>query len=97
MVLNIYFRGANRVQLGITAWIPFQPVTNYLSLTLRDLGYTVFEANMLAIPGYVLFTINVRYLFLTLVHLLALKFQLDSFRRVGLGETSGKGFDICIQ
>lgn len=46
-------------QLGITAWIPFQPTANYLSLILRNMGYTVFEANMLAIPGYILFAINV--------------------------------------
>ncbi|KAI1610260.1 major facilitator superfamily domain-containing protein [Exophiala viscosa] len=45
--------------LGIVAFIPFQPAANYLSLTLRNLGYTVFEANMLAIPGYTLFFINI--------------------------------------
>lgn len=47
------------VQLGITAWIPFQPVTNYLSLILRNMGYSVFQSNLLAIPGYVLFAINI--------------------------------------
>lgn len=47
------------IQLGITAFIPFQPAANYLSLTLRTLGYSVFEANMLAIPGYFLFFVNV--------------------------------------
>lgn len=52
--------GANCSQLGITAFIPFQPAANYLSLTLRNLGYSVFEANMLAIPGYFLFFVNVR-------------------------------------
>ncbi len=46
-------------QLGIMAFIPFQPAANYLSLTLRTLGYTVFEANMLAVPGYFLFFVNV--------------------------------------
>lgn len=45
--------------LGITAFIPFQPTANYLSLILRNLGYSVFEANMLAIPGYMLFAINI--------------------------------------
>ncbi|KAL6242759.1 hypothetical protein RBB50_010405 [Rhinocladiella similis] len=45
--------------LGIMAFIPFQPAANYLSLTLRNLGYTVFEANMLAIPGYFLFFVNI--------------------------------------
>ncbi|KAI9929638.1 hypothetical protein ASPWEDRAFT_28509 [Aspergillus wentii DTO 134E9] len=45
--------------LGVTAWIPYQPIANYLSLTLRTLGYSVFESNLLAIPGYVIFAINV--------------------------------------
>ncbi|KAL5341381.1 major facilitator superfamily domain-containing protein [Aspergillus crustosus] len=45
--------------LGITAWIPFQPVANYLSLILRGMDYTVLESNLLAIPGYVLFALNV--------------------------------------
>jgi hypothetical protein len=31
-----------------------------MSLTLTTLGYSVFEANMLAIPGYFLFFLNVR-------------------------------------
>lgn len=47
--------------VGIFAWIPFQPTANYLSLMLRDMGYSVFESNMLAIPGYALFAINVRH------------------------------------
>ncbi|KAF2727083.1 allantoate permease [Polyplosphaeria fusca] len=47
--------------LGITAWIPFQPTANYLSLILRGMGYSVFEANMLAIPGYMLFAINILF------------------------------------
>lgn len=45
--------------IGIFVWIPFQPTANYLSLTLRNLGYSVFESNVLAIPGYMLFTFNV--------------------------------------
>lgn len=44
--------------LGIFVWIPFQPTANYLSLTLRNLGYTVFESNVLAIPSYIVFAIN---------------------------------------
>lgn len=47
--------------IGIFVWIPFQPTANYLSLTLRNLGYTVFESNVLAIPGYMLFTFNVLF------------------------------------
>ncbi|KAJ4168984.1 hypothetical protein NW754_010916 [Fusarium falciforme] len=45
--------------VGIFAWIPFQPTSNYLSLILRGMGYTVFQSNLLAIPGYALFAINV--------------------------------------
>jgi len=45
--------------LGILAFVPFQPAANYLSLTLTTLGYSVFEANMLAIPGYFLFFVNI--------------------------------------
>ncbi|KAI8190795.1 putative transporter [Colletotrichum sp. SAR 10_70] len=44
--------------VGLFAWIPFQPTANYLSLILRDMGYSVFESNMLAIPSYALFAIN---------------------------------------
>ncbi|KAI8218085.1 putative transporter [Colletotrichum sp. SAR 10_77] len=40
--------------VGLFAWIPFQPTANYLSLILRDMGYSVFESNMLAIPSYAL-------------------------------------------
>ncbi|KAL0942649.1 yil166c-like protein [Colletotrichum truncatum] len=45
--------------VGIFAWIPFQPTANYLSLILREMGYSVFQSNMLAIPSYALFAINV--------------------------------------
>ncbi|KAF7559615.1 hypothetical protein G7046_g4545 [Stylonectria norvegica] len=45
--------------LGLFVWIPFQPTANYMSLTLRNLGYSVFESNVLAIPSYILFAINV--------------------------------------
>lgn len=46
-------------QIGIFAWIPFQPTANYLSLILREMGYSVFHSNLLAIPGFILFAINV--------------------------------------
>lgn len=45
--------------LGVVAFIPYQPAANYMSLTLTTLGYSVFEANMLAAPGYFLFFINI--------------------------------------
>ena len=37
--------------LGLVAYIPATPVQGYLSLTLRRLGFTVFESNMLSIPS----------------------------------------------
>ncbi|KAH6884941.1 allantoate permease [Thelonectria olida] len=45
--------------VGIFVWIPFQPTANYLSLILREMGYSVFQSNLLAIPGYILFAVNV--------------------------------------
>lgn len=43
---------------GITAFIPFQPVTNYISLILRGMGYSTFMSNILVIPGQFWFLIN---------------------------------------
>lgn len=43
---------------GITAFIPFQPVTNYISLILREMGYSTFMSNILAIPGQAWFLFN---------------------------------------
>ena len=40
--------------LGLIAYIPATPVQGYLSLTLRKLGFSVFDANMLSIPSAVL-------------------------------------------
>jgi hypothetical protein len=37
--------------VGLVAYIPATPVQAYLSLTLRRLGFTVFESNMLSIPS----------------------------------------------
>ncbi|KAH8660742.1 major facilitator superfamily domain-containing protein [Tricladium varicosporioides] len=48
--------------LGVLAYMPYQPTASYLSLTLTTLGYTVFEANMLAIPGFVLFFVNILFI-----------------------------------
>ncbi|KFY26563.1 hypothetical protein V493_04018 [Pseudogymnoascus sp. VKM F-4281 (FW-2241)] len=45
--------------LGVLAFLPYQPTASYLSLTLKNLGYSVFEANVLAIPGFILFFVNV--------------------------------------
>jgi hypothetical protein len=44
--------------IGLTAYIPPAPVSNYLSYILRQLGFSVFEANLLAIPSQFLFAVN---------------------------------------
>ncbi|KAI9744912.1 MAG: hypothetical protein M1818_001838 [Claussenomyces sp. TS43310] len=44
--------------LGLTWSIPSQPITSYLTLTLRGLGWDTFEVNLLTIPAYVLFLIQ---------------------------------------
>lgn len=40
--------------IGLVAYIPATPVQNYLSLTLRRIGYSTFDSNMLSIPSAVL-------------------------------------------
>jgi len=44
--------------IGLTAYIPPSPVSTYLSLILRQIGFNVFEANLLAIPGQFLFAVQ---------------------------------------
>lgn len=44
--------------LGVTAFIPFQPAASYLSYILKNMGYSTFDSNVLAIPGQFLFLIN---------------------------------------
>ncbi|KAH8726161.1 major facilitator superfamily domain-containing protein [Phaeosphaeriaceae sp. PMI808] len=41
--------------IGLTAYIPPSPPTTYLSYILRRLGFTVFQANLLAIPSQFLY------------------------------------------
>ncbi|KAH3662560.1 hypothetical protein OGAPHI_005812 [Ogataea philodendri] len=43
---------------GIMAFIPFQPVSQYISLILKNMGYSTFLSNVLAIPGQFWFLIN---------------------------------------
>ncbi|KAI9708651.1 MAG: hypothetical protein M1820_003869 [Bogoriella megaspora] len=43
--------------LGLTWLIPTVPMTQYLTLQLRALGFSTFETNLLSIPAYVLFII----------------------------------------
>lgn len=38
--------------LGLTFEIPFTPLTNYLTLTLKGLGWGTFDVNLLTIPYY---------------------------------------------
>ncbi|KAI1641587.1 MFS general substrate transporter [Daldinia loculata] len=44
--------------IGLTTYIPPAPPSNYLSYILRQLGFSVFEANLLAIPSQFLFAVN---------------------------------------
>ena len=44
--------------VGLTNYIPPSPVSTYLSFILRQIGFSVFEANLLAIPGQFLFAVN---------------------------------------
>ncbi|KAL1305016.1 hypothetical protein AAFC00_003916 [Neodothiora populina] len=40
--------------IGLVAYIPAAPISSYLTLTLKRLGYTTFDSNMLTIPYAVL-------------------------------------------
>lgn len=44
--------------LGLTWTIPATPITAYLTLNLKELGFSTFETNLLTIPAYVLFLIQ---------------------------------------
>ncbi|EQB45872.1 hypothetical protein CGLO_15183 [Colletotrichum gloeosporioides Cg-14] len=44
--------------IGLTTYIPPSPPNNYLSYILRKLGFSVFQANLLAIPSQFLFAVN---------------------------------------
>lgn len=44
--------------LGITWTIPATPITAYLTLNLKSLGFDTFGTNLLTIPAYVLFGIQ---------------------------------------
>ncbi|KAF3048133.1 hypothetical protein E8E12_010666 [Didymella heteroderae] len=47
--------------IGLSWTIPFNPVTSYLTLQLRSLGFGTFETNLLTIPAYVLFIIQLLF------------------------------------
>lgn len=44
--------------IGFFAYIPPQPINTYLSLILRQMGFSTFHANLLAIPSQFLFLVN---------------------------------------
>ncbi|KAF1847014.1 MFS general substrate transporter [Cucurbitaria berberidis CBS 394.84] len=44
--------------IGLTAYIPPAPPANYLSYILRRLGFSVFQANLLAIPSQFLYAVQ---------------------------------------
>ncbi|KAL9608115.1 MAG: hypothetical protein Q9167_007039, partial [Letrouitia subvulpina] len=47
--------------IGITWTVPFTPETSYLSLTIRSLGFNVFQTNLLIIPSSVLFILQLLF------------------------------------
>lgn len=40
--------------MGLLAYIPTNVLATYLTLVLRSIGFTTFQANLLAIPNFVL-------------------------------------------
>jgi hypothetical protein len=44
--------------IGLTLLIPTNPVAAYLTLNLKSLGFNTFQTNLLTIPAYVLFLIQ---------------------------------------
>ncbi|RAK96196.1 putative transporter [Aspergillus ibericus CBS 121593] len=47
--------------VGLTWMIPNTPATNYITLELKSLGFGTFETNLLTIPAYVIFIINLLF------------------------------------
>ncbi|KAL4959714.1 putative transporter [Aspergillus stella-maris] len=44
--------------LGLTWMIPNTPATSYISIQLKSLGYNTFQVNLMTIPAYALFIVN---------------------------------------
>lgn len=47
--------------IGLSWTIPMTPSTSYLTLTLRSLGFDVFQTNLLVIPSSVLFILQLLF------------------------------------
>lgn len=47
--------------LGLTFLIPSHPATNYISVELRSLGFSTFNTNLLTIPAYVVWILNLLF------------------------------------
>ncbi|KAF2847184.1 MFS general substrate transporter [Plenodomus tracheiphilus IPT5] len=47
--------------IGLSWTIPFSPISSYLTLQLRSLGFGTFETNMLTIPAYALFIVQLLF------------------------------------
>ncbi|KAB8356433.1 hypothetical protein FH972_024016 [Carpinus fangiana] len=47
--------------LGLTWTVPMTPETNYLTLTLKSLGFSTFHTNLLVIPSAVLFILQLLF------------------------------------
>jgi MFS family permease len=47
--------------LGLTWTIPFTPPTAYITLTCKALGFSTFETNLLTIPAYTIFIIQLLF------------------------------------
>ena len=47
--------------LGLTWIIPQQPIAAYLTLILRSLGFNVVQTNLLTIPAYTLFILQLLF------------------------------------
>ncbi|KAF2435856.1 MFS general substrate transporter [Tothia fuscella] len=47
--------------LGLSWLIPSNPMTSYLTLQLRSLGFNTFQTNLLTIPAYVIFILQLLF------------------------------------
>ncbi|KAJ5288524.1 transporter [Penicillium angulare] len=48
--------------VGLTWMIPNTPAASYISLELKSLGFSTFHTNLLTIPAYVIFIINLLWI-----------------------------------